>query len=83
MVIQLIKIGNSKGIILPKTILTQMHISNEIVLETVDDAIIIKPSKANNRDNWEEAFKKLMPEKKQKTTSTIITNKFDEQEWEW
>jgi hypothetical protein len=36
-----------------------MQISNEIV----EDAIIIKPSKANNRDNWEEEFKKLMPEK--------------------
>jgi antitoxin MazE len=83
MIIQLIKIGNSKGIILPKTILTQMHISNEIVLETVDDAIIIKPSKANNRDNWEESFKMVMPGKKSKKTSDIITNKFDELEWEW
>jgi antitoxin MazE len=68
MVIQLIKIGNSKGIILPKTMLTQIQVIDEIEIETVNDSIIIKPSKPNNRSNWEEAIKKVMPDKKNEKT---------------
>lgn len=58
MKISIIKIGNSKGIRLSKTIIEKYSITNkmEIILER--DFIILKPI-AEPRKGWEKAFKKM------------------------
>ena len=45
MIIDIIKIGNSQGIRLPKTILEQCHIDSKVDLEIKDNRIIINPIK--------------------------------------
>ena len=52
----IIKIGNSKGIRLPQAVLKQCGIDSKVDLEIQDDCIIIKPVK-NPREGWAEAFK--------------------------
>ena len=58
---RIIKIGNSKGIIIPKSILKKCGITGEVEMEIRENKIIIKPFH-NAREGWEEAFK-LMAEK--------------------
>jgi len=55
MEIDVIKIGNSKGIRLPLAILKQCGIESKVELEIEDDRIIIKPVKTP-RQGWAEAF---------------------------
>ncbi len=78
----IVPIGNSKGIRIPKTILEQCHIKKEVVLEVEDDSIIIKPVKREPRKNWEQCFKKM---KENKDDKLIIDDKIDLDvvEWEW
>lgn len=78
----IVPIGNSKGIRIPKTILEQCHIKKEVVLEVEDDSIIIKPVKRETRKNWEQCFKKM---KENKDDKLIIDDKIDLDvvEWEW
>ena len=56
MQMDIIKIGNSKGIRLPQTILKQCGIESKVELEIQDDCIILKPVKTP-RQGWAEAFK--------------------------
>lgn len=78
----IVPIGNSKGIRIPKTILEQCHIKKEVVLEVEDDSIIIKPVKRVPRKKWEQCFKKM---KENKDDKLVIDDKIDLDivEWEW
>lgn len=58
MEISIIKIGNSKGIRLSKTILERYNIREKVELILEKGQIIIKPV-SRPRKGWEKAFKKM------------------------
>ena len=62
MITKTIKIGNSRGVRIPKSITEQCSIDNEVELEVKNNRIIIKPT-SNKRVDWDKAFK-LMHENK-------------------
>ena len=81
---RVIKIGNSKGLRIPKPILEQTGIMDDVEIEVVKNQIIIRPVK-NAREGWENAFK-VMSEKGD--DRLIIEDKnmlqsWDEEEWQW
>lgn len=80
---KVVRIGNSRGIRIPKVILDQYHIIDEVELETKEDCVIIKSSHIA-REGWDQAFKKMR--ENQEDTLLIddgLSNEFDEEEWEW
>jgi len=79
--IPIIKIGNSRGIRLPKTIIEQCGFGEEAELEVRNNKIIIKPIK-KPRQNWEKAFRK-MAENKDDRLIEFPSVQWDEEEWEW
>ncbi|MDI6784061.1 MAG: AbrB/MazE/SpoVT family DNA-binding domain-containing protein [bacterium] len=62
----IIPIGNSKGIRIPKVILDQCHIQETVILEIEQDKIIIMPEHNQPRNNWAEAFKRMHETKEDK-----------------
>ncbi|WP_349351873.1 MULTISPECIES: AbrB/MazE/SpoVT family DNA-binding domain-containing protein [unclassified Flagellimonas] len=54
----IIKIGNSKGLRLSKTILKKYNIKDKVELILEEEQIILKPI-ALPRKNWEKEFKKM------------------------
>lgn len=54
----IIKIGNSKGLRLSKTILEKYNIQNKVQLIFEDDHIILRPID-EPRKGWEKAFLKM------------------------
>jgi antitoxin MazE len=82
MLINIIHIGNSKGIRIPKSILEQCHIENKVDMEIEDDKIILKPIVRNPRRNWAEKFKQMH---KNKDDELIIDDSIDVDmdDWEW
>lgn len=54
----IIKIGNSKGLRLSKTIIEQYNIKDKVELILEKGQIILKPI-ALPRQNWEKEFKKM------------------------
>ena len=85
MILDIVKIGNSKGVRLPKALLDGIT-SNKVVAERKGDLIILKPS--DPREGWEEQIKKVLAEEKDRNNDGLsafedITNEFDEEEWTW
>ena len=77
-----IPIGNSKGIRIPKTVLEECKIEDEVVLEIEGETILIKPVKHKPRKNWEKAFRKMH---EQHEDSLILDDLSDLNtlDWEW
>ena len=81
---RIIKIGNSHGIRIPKTILEQTGIMNDVELEIEKNHIVIRPI-SNPRTGWNTAFK-AMADKDDDTLidgETNISHTWDEKEWQW
>jgi antitoxin MazE len=80
----IIKIGNSQGIRLPKPLLDQTGIKDDVELEVEKSQIIIRPI-SNSRDGWDEAFKSMSQNRDDTLLdgNEVIANSFDEEEWKW
>jgi antitoxin MazE len=82
MEIPVVRIGNSKGIRLPKAILDQLHITDRLEIEVDDQKIILRPVTKRPRHNWNEAFLKMHQEG-QDTLLLSDINVPEAFEWEW
>jgi len=77
----IVAIGNSQGIRIPKILLEQSKLSGEVELEVRGESIVITPGKKPRAD-WDEAFKKAS-EGEDELIGGDVRNRFDEEEWEW
>ena len=81
---RVIKIGNSQGLRIPKPILEQTGIMDDVEIEVEKNQIIIRPVK-NAREGWDKAFN--MMRRKGDDAALIdemdISNSWDEEEWQW
>ncbi len=80
---KIVRIGNSQGIRIPKPVLEQVGIEDEVEMVVEPGEIRIRP-KRHPRAGWAEQFAAmaangddalLLPDD--------LTNEFDEEEWEW
>ena len=82
MQVSVIKIGNSRGIRIPMTILNQLEIKEKVDLEVQDKEIIIKPVNNKPRSGWKESFMKMH----EKEDDRLLIDGIEEEEdfeWEW
>ncbi len=81
MKVNIISIGNSKGIRIPKSIIDQCHFNNEAELEVENNKLVIKPVKKKVRAGCDKAFK-LMHERKE---DVLLDDSLDIEmkNWEW
>ena len=56
---KIIQIGNSKGIRLPKSIIVDYKLADELQIELREDCIVLKPVVKDPRAGWEEIYKKV------------------------
>ncbi|AEF82716.1 AbrB/MazE/SpoVT family DNA-binding domain-containing protein [Leadbettera azotonutricia] len=82
MLVSVVPIGNSKGIRIPKNILTQLNIENEVEMNMHNNEIIIKRIEKKPRSGWEEAFQKMH---KEGDDNLLLQEQIqdDSFEWEW
>lgn len=80
MELAIIKIGNSKGLRLSKTILEKYNIKDKVEIILEMGRIIIKPIEAP-RQNWEAAFEKMRQEGDDKLLMNDVFNDETFEEW--
>ena len=81
---RIIKIGNSQGIRIPKILLEQTGILDDVELEIEKNQIVIRPI-SNPRVGWDDAFKAMADKGDDALIDgeTSIPNSWDEEEWQW
>ena len=78
-----ITIGNSKGIRIPKSVLTQCHIEDEVEMEVQNFEIILKPVQKVPRKNWEAQFKKELSDNPEENMLIPDSDLSEIKDWEW
>ena len=81
----IVAIGNSQGIRIPKILLEQSKLSGEVELEVRGESIVIKPAR-KPREGWDEMFRKALAEEGDDAEEFADWNAnsltvFDEEEW--
>ena len=79
----IIRIGNSQGIRIPKPILEQCGMKGRVEMNVADNVLVIAPAR-EARDGWSNAFK-VMAE--QDDDAPLLNehdiSSWDENEWAW
>jgi antitoxin MazE len=78
---QIIQIGNSQGIRIPKAVLEESKISGEVELEVCPDGILIRNIQ-KPRGDWDAAFKSLVDTDDDLHITSNATE-FEKKEWQW
>lgn len=81
---RLIKVGNSKGVILPKKALEQLGIDdNGIQVKVSDEAIVLTPVRKHVRKGWSKAFKKMHKDGDDKSPIPDLFDNEPMKDWKW
>jgi len=80
---ELIKIGNSQGIRIPKPIIDQCGFKKIVNIEVRDNSLIISPVQQRRR-GWDKAFALMHQHGDDRLIDAdLIDSQFDDQEWTW
>lgn len=81
---RIIKIGNSQGIRIPKPIIEQLGLTEEVELEILPDQLVVRSAHAP-RYGWEEEFKAMAEAGDDQLLDAEVwtATEWDEREWEW
>ena len=80
---RIVRIGNSRGIRIPKLFLDQTNFGNEVELELQENRIVIRSSKSS-RHGWEEQFKMMAEQGDDRLLDEAVQlSSWDEEDWEW
>ena len=79
---KIIRIGNSRGVRIPKPLLEQAGLADQVILRVIDDGIVIE-SADKPRANWAEAASALHGRGEDGLIDEPVETEFDETEWVW
>jgi antitoxin MazE len=79
---RLVQIGNSRGVRIPKPLIEQADLCEEVELRIEGEAIIIERSRSV-RAGWADAARAVRNRGEDGLLDESIPTRFDETEWEW
>jgi antitoxin MazE len=79
---RIIRIGNSRGIRIPKALLTACHLEENVELLIEGDALVIRRARAP-REGWEEAFAEMSAAGEDGLLDPPLSTRWDESAWTW
>ena len=79
---RIIKIGNSRGVRIPKTWLDQLNFQEEVELAVESDQIVIRPAH-HPRAGWEEQFQAMAERGEDQLLDEPTATEWERDEWEW
>jgi antitoxin MazE len=82
MKVRIIRIGNSQGIRIPKPLLEQSGLGEDVELEVRPNQIIIRNADQPRR-GWAEAFQRMAEEGDDALLDAEQSSQWDQEEWEW
>jgi len=84
---QLIAIGNSQGIRIPKPLIKQAKLENrELEFIVIDKGLLIRPIQSINREGWAENIEEVIQKYERQNDKAIMAELLDDsdlEDWTW
>jgi antitoxin MazE len=77
-----VRIGNSRGVRIPKSILVECGIDDVVDLSVTDGKIVLEAA-THARQGWAEAAEEMARRGDDALLDQVTPPAFDEDEWEW
>jgi antitoxin MazE len=81
--IDIVQIGNSKGIRLPKSVLDICHFEDAVDLEIKQGMVILHSLQKKPRKDWDKVFKQMAIACDDRLLDQPYPTEWDESEWKW
>ncbi|MBM4185494.1 MAG: AbrB/MazE/SpoVT family DNA-binding domain-containing protein [Gemmatimonadetes bacterium] len=79
---KLVRIGNSRGVRIPKPLLEQAGLEEDVELQVVRTGIMIRGT-ASPRAGWAQAAEKIRARGEDVLLDEPVATDFDDSEWKW
>ena len=79
---KLVQIGNSRGVRLPKPMIEEARLRDDVDIHVVEGSIIIT-SNVKPRSSWADSAKRLHSQNGDVLLDQANSTTFDETEWKW
>ena len=79
---RIVRIGNSRGIRIPKVWLEQLQLGEEVELSIQQDKLLVRRARVT-REGWGEAFRRMAQQQDDRLVDRAVATHWDEEEWEW
>jgi len=79
----IIKVGNSRGIIIPSKFIKLIGLGNKVSIKVEDNKIVIEPAKEIARENWDRLFIKANSKKDKVILIPDVFKDENFDEWAW
>ena len=79
---KLVQIGNSRGVRIPKPLLEEAGLTDEVEIRARKGVIVIERA-ARPRARWAEAARQLRERNDDHLVDTPVRTRFDDTEWQW
>jgi len=79
---RLIRIGNSRGVRLPKPVIEEAGLEEQVELQVRGGAVVIR-SRRRPRSGWAEAARRMRDLDEDRLLDKPTSTRFDENDWRW
>ena len=80
--LELTRIGNSRGIRIPKPLIEQCGLGDVVEVRVTPEGLSIAPHRAPRHD-WKRAFAATPPAEREMLLDSVSLNAFDDEDWKW
>ena len=79
---RLVRIGNSRGVRIPKLVIEQAGLAEDVELQVRGNTVVIS-SRQTTRAGWAEAARRMHEAGHDRLLDRASATKFDEEAWRW
>jgi antitoxin MazE len=79
---RIVRIGNSRGIRVPKVLLEQAQLPDEVELHAEPGRLIVRALR-RPRDGWSDAARAMHEREDDRLLDRPVPTRFDNEAWEW
>ncbi len=82
---KIVRVGNSQGIILNKSLLQQYGLKEEVEIHPQPEGLLITSVTKATREGWDQQFKAAIAQGHTPEPEMLegFSNEFDQDEWQW
>ncbi len=79
---RIVRIGNSQGIRIPKALLDEADLPEDVELHAEPGKLVVQAAR-HPRSGWTKAAERMHTAGDDQLVDEITTTRFDREEWEW